>query len=145
MLKANISFEPTDEIRVKKAWHIAYLTGAAVIPAAVLIITLVNGTFNAMTIPVLLIIAAVILALDYANTRSRVVWNSEKIALIQAFSKPKEYMWENLSAIYSSESEMRLEFDDGKKLYVVLAYENIEMFVEKAEQVYEAKFGGSAL
>ncbi len=143
MNKLNISFEPTDEIKVKKIWHTAYIIGAAAIPIAVLVITLVRNTFKPVTIPVLLVIAAVILILDYTNTRNKVVWNNEKIALIQAFSKPKEYLWENLTAIYSGSDQMRLEFDDGKKLYVALAYENIEMFIEKAETVYETKFGGA--
>ncbi len=143
MNNANISFEPTDEIKVKKIWHTAYLIGAVVIPIAVLVITLVKGTFKPITIPVLLFIAAVILVLDYTNIKNKVVWNDKKIALIQAFSKPKEYLWENLSEVYSGSDQMRLEFDDGKKLYIALQYDGIERFIQKTDEVYHRKFGGT--
>lgn len=128
---------------MKKIWHTAYLTGAAVIPAAVLVITLVRGTFKSLTVPVLLVIAGIILVLDYTNIKNKVVWNDEKIAFLQAFAKPREYVWENLSAIYSGGEEMRLEFDDGKKLYITLKYDGMDRFIEKAREVYAAKFGES--
>lgn len=143
MKNDSISFEPTDALTMKKIWHTAYLTGAAVIPVAVLVITLVKGTFKPFTIPVLLVIAGIILVLDYTNIKNKVVWNDEKIAFLQAFEKPKEYIWENLSAIYSGSEEMRLEFDDGKKLYIALKYDGTDRFIEKAHEVYDAKFGES--
>lgn len=143
-MKSNsISFSPTDELTMKKYWHTAYLSGAIVIPIAVLIITLVRGTFKPLTIPVLLVIAGIILVLDYTNVKNKVVWNNEKIAFLQAFAKPREYVWENLSAIYSGGEEMRLEFDDGKKLYIALKYDGTDRFIEKAQEVYSAKFGSS--
>lgn len=141
MKNDTLSFEPTDAAVMKKYWHIAYLSGAIVIPAAVLVITLVKGTFKPLTIPVLLVIAGIILVLDYTNIKNKVVWNDEKIAFLQAFAKPREYVWENLSAIYSGGEEMRLEFDDGKKLYITLKYDGMDRFVEKAHEVYAAKFG----
>lgn len=143
MKNDNISFEPTDALTMKKIWHTAYLAGAIVIPVAVLVITLVKGTFKPLTIPVLLIIAGIILVLDYTNVKNKVVWNDEKIAFLQAFAKPCEYVWENLSAIYSGGEEMRLEFDDGKKLYIALKYDGTERFIQKAQEVYDAKFGES--
>ncbi|MCM1330811.1 MAG: hypothetical protein NC253_15425 [Ruminococcus sp.] len=143
MKNDNISFTPTDQLTMKKYWHVAYLAGAIVIPVAVLVITLVRGTFKPLTIPVLLVIAGIILVLDYTNVKNKVVWNDEKIAFLQAFAKPKEYIWENLSAIYSGGEEMRLEFDDGKKLYIALKYDGTDRFIEKAEEVYNGKFGSS--
>lgn len=143
MKNDNLSFEPTDAAVMKKIWHTAYLAGAIVIPIAVLAVTLVKGTFKPFTIPVLIVIAGIILVLDYTNVKNRVVWNDEKIAFLQAFAKPREYIWENLSAIYSGGEEMRLEFDDGKKLYITLKYDGMDRFIEKAEEVYNAKFGES--
>ena len=126
---------------MKKAWHYAYIAGAIIIPVVVLVITLVKGTFKPFTILVLLLIAAIILVLDYTNISNKVLYNDEKIAFLQAFSKPKEYYWENLSAIYSSNENMRLEFDNNTKLYIALSYDGVDKFIEKAQSVYEMKFG----
>lgn len=143
MKNPNIDFEPTGMLTMKKAWHIAYVAGAIVIPVAVLIITLVKGTFKPATIPVLLIIAAIILVLDYTNTANKVLYNDKKIAFLQAFSKPKLYNWEDLNAIYSGEDSMRLEFDNNTKLYVALSYDGVDEFTRKASEVYEMKFGSN--
>ncbi|MCM1480536.1 MAG: hypothetical protein NC085_12595, partial [Muribaculaceae bacterium] len=70
MKNDNISFTPTDQLTMKKYWHVAYLAGAIVIPVAVLVITLVRGTFKPLTIPVLLVIAGIILLLDYTNVKN---------------------------------------------------------------------------
>lgn len=141
MLKTKIDFEPTGELTMKKAWHYAYIAGAIIVPVVVLVITLVKGTFKPFTILILLLIAAIILVLDYTNTSNKVLYNDEKIAFLQAFSKPKEYYWENLSAIYSSNENMRLEFDNNTKLYIALSYDGVDKFIEKAQSVYEMKFG----
>ena len=141
MVKTKIDFEPTGELTMKKAWYYAYIAGAIIIPVVVLVITLVKGTFKPFTIPVLLLIAAIILVLDYTNTSNKVLYNDEKIAFLQAFSKTKEYYWENLSAIYSSNENMRLEFDNNTKLYIALSYDGVDKFIEKAQSVYEMKFG----
>lgn len=143
MKNNSLSFEPTDALTMKKAWHTAYLAAAVILPVAVLIITLVKGTFKLFTVPVLIVIAGIILVLDYTNVKNKVVWNNEKIAFLQAFATPREYIWENLSAIYSGSEEMRLEFDDGKKLYIALKYDGTERFIEKAQEVYAVKFGNT--
>ncbi len=143
MTNSKIDFEPTGALTMKKAWHIAYITAAIVVPVAVLVLTLVKGTFQPVTIPVLIGIAAIILVLDYTNISNKVLYNDTKIAFLQAFSKPKEYNWEDLNAIYSGEEEMRLEFDNNTKLYIALKYDGIESFIEKAQSVYEMKFGGN--
>lgn len=132
-----IDFEPTGKLTAKKHYHYLCIALAVILPVATLILTLVKKTFSPVTLLVCVGIAAVMLIIDYSNRSNMVVYNDEKIALLNMLGSPKVYLWDKLSAVYSGNTDMRLEFSDGKKFYINLEYDGVSELREKLSEVCE--------
>jgi len=108
-------------------------------PLATIILTIIKKTFSPLTLLVCAAIVIIMLVIDYSNRSNMVVYNDEKIALLGMFGSPKEYSWDNLIAVYSGDDTMRLEFSNGKKLYINLEYDGINEFMMYLDSVCEKK------
>lgn len=130
-----IDFEPEGELTAKKSYHYICLSLAVILPAALIIITLVKKTFSPFTLICCAAAAAVMLGIDYSNRSNRVVWDDERLALLGIFGVSKEYQWNQLSAVYSGSGMMRLEFSNKTKLYINPEYDGIDEFMKKIDAV----------
>ncbi len=132
-----IDFEPTGKLTVKKHYHYICIALAVILPIVTIILTIVKKTFSLSTLLFCIGIVLVMLVIDYSNRSNMVVYNDEKIALLNMLGSPKVYLWSELSAVYSGSTDMRLEFNGGKKLYINLEYDGVAEFREKLEKIYE--------
>lgn len=134
-----VDFEPIGKLTAKKQYHYICIGLAVILPIATVIITIVKGTFSPITLLVCAGIAAVMLGIDYSNRSNMVVYNYEQIALLGMFGKPKIYRWEKLSAVYHGDETMRIEFSDGKKLYINMEYDGVSEFIAFVNSIMEKK------
>lgn len=132
-----IDFEPTGKLTAKKQYHYICIALAVILPIVTIILTIVKKTFSLSTLLFCIGIVLVMLVIDYSNRSNMVVYNDEKIALLNMLGSPKVYLWSELSAVYSGSTDMRLEFNGGKKLYINLEYDGVAEFREKLDEIYE--------
>lgn len=132
-----IDFVPTGKLTAKKHYHYLCIALAVILPIATIILTIVKKTFSPITLLVCAGIILVMLVIDYSNRSNMIVYNDEKIALLNMLGKHKVYLWANLSAVYSGSTDMRLEFSDGRKLYINLEYDGVPELREKLDEVCE--------
>lgn len=125
-MKAN--FEPIGRLTAKKQYHYACIGLAVIVPAALIVITLIKGTFSAATLAVCAGIVLIMLGIDYSNRCNMVVYDNEQLALLGMLGSPKYYRWDMLTSVQESPETMRLDFSDGKKLYINMEYDGIEEF-----------------
>ncbi|MGN0579459.1 MAG: hypothetical protein ACI4JE_01180 [Ruminococcus sp.] len=131
------NFEPTGKLTAKKQYHYICIALAVILPLAIIIITLIKKTFSPVTLLVCAGVAVIMLVIDYSNRSNMVVYNDEQIALLGMFGQPKYYRWDKLSAVYSGDETMRLEFSDGRKLYINLEYDGVNEFIAYLDSVTE--------
>lgn len=132
-----IDFEPTGKLTAKKQYHYICIALAVILPIVTIILTIVKKTFSLSTLLFCIGIVLVMLVIDYSNRSNMVVYNDEKIALLNMLGSPKVYLWSELSAVYSGSTDVRLEFNGGKKLYINLEYDGVAEFREKLDEIYE--------
>lgn len=135
----NLNFEPIGKLTAKKHYHYFCIALAVILPVGLIILTLIKGSFSPVTLLVCAGIAAIILAIDYSNRSNVVAYDSEQIALLGMFGKAVIYRWENLSSINTGGTTMRLDFSDGKKLYINMEYDGINEFIAYLNSVTEEK------
>lgn len=124
-----IDFEPTGKLTAKKQYHYICLTLAVILPVLLIILTLVKKTFSPATLLVCAGIILIMLGIDCSNRSNVVAYDNEQIALLGMFGQPKLYRWDRLSAVYTGDNTMRLEFSDEKKLYINLEYDGADQFL----------------
>lgn len=122
--QARLDFTPTHMVCASKAYHYLYLVAAIVLPVALLVFTLVKGTFAVPTVLICLAIAVVFLGLDLFTSSNLIFYDDERIALIGSFlEKPVYYRWDACVAVYYGNELARLEFSDSKPLEFNRKYE----------------------
>lgn len=132
--QARLRFTPTHMVCAGKAYHYLYLAAAVVLPVALLIITLIKGTFAAPTVLICLVIAAVFLVLDLSTSSNLIFYDDEQIALIGSLlEKPVYYRWDACIAVYYGNELARLEFSDSKPLEFNRKYEGAKELEAYAE------------
>lgn len=132
-----LDFEPIGKLTTKKSYHYICISLAVIVPVAVIIVTLVKGTFSPMILVVCVAAVVVALGIDYSNRSNVVAYNDEKIALFDMLGKPKIYLWDDLNAVFSGKDSMRLEFKTGKKLYINLEYDGVDDFIAYLGKICE--------
>ena len=138
MVMKKLDFKPAGVLSAKKSYHYLYLALAVIVPVALLIVTLVKGTFNPVTILIMLGIAVVFLGFDISTRSNMMLYNDERIALVSSIlSKPVYYEWKNLTAVLFGKELGRLEFSDGKKLEFNRNYDGIDEFLAMADKYSE--------
>ncbi len=134
-----VNFEPIGKLTVKKQYHYACITLAVILPIALIIVTILKGTFSPMTLLVCAGIIIILLGIDYSNRSNMVIYNHEQIVLTKMFGKPTLYRWDMLKDVYNSTDTMRMEFSDGKKLYINMEYDGISEFITFLNSITENK------
>ncbi len=132
-----LNFEPIGRLTAKKQYHYVCIALAVILPAALIILTLIKDTFSPATLLVCAGIVIVALAIDYSNRSNVVAYDSEQIALLGMFGKAKIYRWEKLSSVSTGDTTMRLDFSDGSKLYINMEYDGINEFIAYLNSVTE--------
>lgn len=136
----NLDFEPIGKLTAKKQYHYICIALAVILPIALIVITLIKRTFSFATLLMCAGIVLVALAIDYSNRSNIVVYDNEQIALLGMFGKATIYRWENLTSVQSgNNASMRLDFSDGKKLYINMEYDGINKFIACLNGIIEKK------
>lgn len=131
MIIKKLDFKPTSIVSAKKSYHYLYMVLAIAVPLALLIVTIVKGTFSPVTILIMLGIALIILGFDVFTRSNMILYNEYKIALVPSIiEKPIYYEWNNVTAVLFGNMDMgRLEFNNGKKLEFNRTYDGIDEFL----------------
>lgn len=133
MVMKKLDFKPTGALSAKKSYHYLYLVLAVIVPVALLIVTLIKGTFTPLTILIMLGIAVVFLGFDISTSSNMILYDNERIALVSSIlSKPVYYEWKNLTAVLFGKELGRLEFSNGKKLEFNRNYDGVNEFLDMA-------------
>lgn len=136
----NLDFEPIGKLTAKKQYHYICIALAVILPITLIVITLIKGTFSFATLLVCAGIVLVALAIDYSNRSNIVAYDNEQIALLGMFGKATIYRWENLTSVQSgNNASMRLDFSDGKQLYINMEYDGINEFIACLNGIIEKK------
>ncbi len=135
----NLNFEPIGRLTAGKKYHYVCIALAVILPVALIIVTLVKGTFSPATLLVCAGVIIVALGIDYSNRSNVVAYDNEQIALLGMFGKAKYYRWENLSSVNTGDGTMRLDFSDGSKLYINMEYDGINEFIAYLNSITEEK------